>query len=266
MANPPSSIVEWSAGTGTLSSGDWVTASPSGAEGKVTYIIEGDSTAGVAHLELRDSQDFANGDSLSNGAGWSATYTNNSEQRFSVWIDADTKSLQKVHDYFAALTAETTLSETGEEIHEWGRDSQARALYCSGSGFYTERSYGKGVIVVNYGAGQVEYFTDDAGGTYTPPASLTISIHVQDTATDDVAGAQVYIYNTATGEEVMNQDSDAQGDATKNYTGSPINIEIRVRKASPGDTKYKNFSTLGSIGTTDYSLTVTLQEDPINTS
>ena len=261
MANPSSSIIEWSGGSGTLSPGDWVTASPSDAEGKVTYIIEGDSTAGVAHLELRDSQDFANGDTLSTVGGWSANYVSDSEQRFSVWIDADTKSLQKTHDYFAALTAETTLSETGELVHEWGRDSQARALYCSGTGFYTERSYGKGVIVVNYGAGQVDYFTDDAGGTYTPPASLTITIHVQDKDLNDIVGAQVGVYNTATREEIVNLDTDGNGDAIESYIGSPINIEIRVRKSSPGDTRYVFFSTLGAIGTTDFNFTVTLQED-----
>lgn len=266
MANPSSSIIEFSGGLGTLSSGQWVTASPSGAEGKVTYFVEGDSTAGVVHLELRDSQDFANGDTLSNGAGWTANYVSNSEQRFSVWIDGNALSLQKIHDYFAALTSEIPLSATGEEIHEWGRDSQARAVYCTGSSFYTERSYGKGVIIVNYGAGQVDYFTDDAGGTYTPPVSLTITIHVQDKNLADIAGAQTLITNTATGEQIMNQDTDAQGDASVAYTGSPIGIEIRVRKASPGDTKYRNFSTLASIGTTDYDLTVTLQEDPINTS
>lgn len=261
MANPASSIIEFDTGVNTLSAGEWVTASPSGAEGKVTYIIEGDSSAGVVHLELRDSQDFANGDTLSNGATWTANYVSDSEQRFSVWIDADTKSLQKVHDYFAALTSETVLSAEGEEIHEWGRDSQARALYCTGSGFFTERSYGKGVIVVNYGAGQVSYFTDDAGGTYTPPASLTITIHVQDKALNDIVGAQVGVYNTATREEIVNLDTDGNGDAIESYTGSPINIEIRVRKSSPGDTRYVFFSTLGSIGATDYNLTVTLQED-----
>ena len=261
MANPASSIIEFDTGANTLSAGEWVTASPSGAEGKVTYFLEGDSSAGVVHLELRDSQDFANGDTLSNGATWTANYVNDSEQRFSIWIDAITLSLQKVHDYFAALTSETTLSEDGELVHEWGRDSQARALYCTGTSFLTERSYGKGVIVVNYGAGQVDYFTDDAGGTYTPPASLTITIHVQDKDLNDIVGAQVGVYNTATREEIVNLDTDGNGDAIESYVGSPINIEIRVRKSSPGDTRYVFFSTLGAIGTTDFNFTATLQED-----
>ncbi len=257
----PSSIIGFTGGSGTLSVGNTVTGGSSGADGIVTAFLEGDSTAGVIHLKTRDANDFSGTESLSNGAGWTATLTAASQQDFSIWIDGNDLSLQKIYDYFAALTSETTLSDTGELFHEWGRDSQGRAVYATGSSFFTERSYGKGVIVVDYGAGALDYFTDDAGGTYTPPASLTITIHVQDTDLADIQNAQVGIYNTADRSEIMNKDTDANGDATESYVGSPINIEIRVRKSSPGDTRYVFFSTLGSIGATNYSFTVTLRED-----
>jgi hypothetical protein len=172
----PSSIISYTAGTGTLSVGNTVTGGTSGADGIVTKIVSGDSSAGTVHLKTRDAVDFSGTETLSNGAGWSATLTNGSQQDFSIWIDGDAKSLQTIHDYLAALTSETTLSATGELIHEWGRDSQARALYIGVDGFTTERSYGLGVFITDYGAGTIDYFTDDAGGTWTPPATTTVTL------------------------------------------------------------------------------------------
>jgi len=56
----------------------------------------------------------------------------------------------------------------------------------------------------------------------------------------------------------------SDGVAEQAYSGSATDIEVRVRKASSGATKYKNFSTLGTTGANDFELLVTLTEDPIN--
>jgi hypothetical protein len=63
----------------------------------------------------------------------------------------------------------------------------------------------------------------------------------------------------------MNEDTLSSGVATTgyNYLGAQA-IEVRVRKASSGDTKFVNFSALGEIGAEGYSLLVTLTEDPNN--
>lgn len=161
----PSSIIAFTGGSGTLAVGDTVTGGTSGADGVVTKIMAGNSVAGTIHLKTRDAVDFSGTETLSNGSGWTATLTSGSQQDFSIWIDGNDLSFQAIYDYLAALTSETALSATGELIHEWGRDSQGRALYFGASGFYTDRSYGKGIFITKFGAGVLDVFTDDAGGT-----------------------------------------------------------------------------------------------------
>ena len=62
----------------------------------------------------------------------------------------------------------------------------------------------------------------------------------------------------------MNEDTLSSGLASESYSGGATDIEIRVRKASTGSTKYRNFSTLGATTTSDFNLLVTLVVDPIN--
>jgi hypothetical protein len=112
---------------------------------------------------------------------------------------------------------------------------------------------------------------DSNGSTYrgnlvTFVTSRTITITVQDKDTNAVSGAQTAIYRVSDKYEIMNEDTIGDGTATQGYSGPNANIEVRVRKASPGATKYKNFSTLAYIGSGNFSLLVTLIEDPINTS
>ena len=163
------------------------------------------------------------------------------------------------------LYAETV----GRDIHRWGRDEQGRALQSGGSGFFTDQSSGQGVFIVNYGAGTAAYFTDNTDTQWVPPTSVTITITVKDEAGDPVDAAQVGVYTPSTGtslrEELMNKDTNASGIATESYTGTvPITVEVRVRKASFGDTKYKNFSSLQTITASGLSLAVTMQIDPNN--
>jgi hypothetical protein len=62
----------------------------------------------------------------------------------------------------------------------------------------------------------------------------------------------------------MNEDT-VSGVASENYTGStPVEVEVRCRKASSGATKYKNYSSVQTIGTGGLTMTVTMIEDPIN--
>jgi hypothetical protein len=175
----PSSIIEWSGGSGTLSVGDTITAS-GGATGVVTEILSGDNTAGEAHLETRNGTAFANTNTLANGSGWTANYVADSEQRFTIWIDgASSVTYRQLYDYLAALTAQTTLSATGELIHEWGKGNQPRALY-SGDGnlFNTVRSGTEGVAVVNVldGGGNLDYLRADDGTFWTPPTTYDLTV------------------------------------------------------------------------------------------
>jgi len=261
-----SSVISFTGGTGTLAVGNTVTGGTSTADGIVTEILDGNSTAGEIHLKTRDANAFSGTESLSNGAGWTATLTASSEQRFSVWIDCQTLSLQTIYDYLAAIQNKTTLTADGELIWEWCRSAQTQPLYATGSSFYTERSNSIGIFLVDIGGGTLDYATDDAGVTWSPPASVTVTVKVIDRLGANIAGAQVSMYLTADDSQVMLQDTNASGIATTNFTDTtPAGVYYRVRKSSPGDTKYIHDSATGTIETgTGFSSTRTLTVDPNN--
>jgi len=260
-----SSVIEYTGGSGTLSAGNTVTGDSSGADGIVTKIVSGDSTEGIIHLKTRDGNAFSGTETLSNGAGWTATLTSGSEKRFKIWIDGNSLAMQTIYDYLAALTSETTLSATGELIHEWGRDTETRALYNGTEGFYTNRSYSKGVYITNVSnIGTVDYFTDDSGGTWEPPASVTVTVTVRDKNGNLLEDVQTGVYTISDRTEILNMDT-AAGEATTSYTGTtPVNVEVRCRKASLGAPKYKNFSSNQTIGATGLDFAVTMEVDPNN--
>lgn len=62
----------------------------------------------------------------------------------------------------------------------------------------------------------------------------------------------------------MNEDT-VSGVASENYTGStPVEVEVRCRKASSGATKYRNYSSVQTIEAGGLTMTVSLTVDPIN--
>ncbi len=260
-------IFAFTAGSGTWLTGLTLTFSPSGATGVTTHIVDGDSSAGTLHLTGRNGTAIANGDTFSKTAGpggaFSGTYTNDSKQTFSKYIDAQGKTLQVVHDFFAAHTARDPLQTLGELIHEWGRENEARVLHNGIDGFFTNRSAGAGVIVLDYGVGTVDKFEDDAGGSYVPPVSRTLTVNVQDEAQDPIENAQASIHTTA-GVELLNADTNASGVATAPYVGFvPTDIFWRVRKSETADNpRYFAKSATGQITTDGFTITVTLVVNP----
>ena len=102
------------------------------------------------------------------------------------------------------------------------------------------------------------------GSSVTFQTAIDVIITVQDENTDLLQDVQVGVYKTSDRTELINKDTNASGIAQESYSGGATDIEIRCRKASSGATKYENFSTLGTTGTGDYTLLVTLKEDPNN--
>lgn len=196
-----SEIFDFTLGSGTLVDGMIITFT-SGAVGTITKSISGDSIAGEIHLKDRNATAITNGDTFSRTGGaagtFSGTYTNDTSQPFAIWIDANAKSYQVIYDYVAALTTETTLGVTGEIIWEWCQSTQSQPLYNTGSSFFTERSNGKGIIIVNAGTGTVDYMTDDAGNTWIPPTTYALNL------TDLIGGSvmSVTIVNSSTRAEL----------------------------------------------------------------
>lgn len=120
-----------------------------------------------------------------------------------------------------------------------------------------------GVITLNVtGAGQSPSVRNGVGATTTVQTAIDLIITVQDEDTNPIENAQVAIYKTSDRTQLMNEDTIADGTATQSYAGGATGIEIRIRKSSTGTTKYIPISTLGQTGATDYTLLVTLKEDP----
>lgn len=261
----PSELFDFTTGSGTLAVGMIITFSPSGAVGTITQLLDGDSTAGTIHLKDRNATAIANGDTFSRTGGtagtFSGTYTNDTKQPFSIWIDAATLSYQGLYDYEAAIQNETTLTADGELIWEWCRSSQAQPFYATGSSFYTERSNAKGIIIVNGGAGTVDYFTDDAGNTWTAPTSVTVEITVlDDSSGSPIANtARVFIADVATQTQIMGQAVNASGVASVPYSYTvdvPIYGWARELDLSGTDYVQKDFT--GTITASGFSQTIRL--------
>ena len=113
-------------------------------------------------------------------------------------------------------------------------------------------------------SGTLSYKKARSGDTVTISSSVTITITVKDQAGTLLDNVQTAIYKTSDRTQIMNEDT-SSGVATENYTGStPVEVEVRCRKASSGATKYKNYSSVQTVGTGGLTLTVTLLEDLYN--
>ena len=177
-ATNPHSLIKYTGGAGTITG--TITASPSGASGTFEHQLDGDSVAGTALLRARNGTAFANGDTLSNGAGWTANYTASSEQRFDWRIDCNNKTLQAAYDHERAQTDKThaTIPTVYKDVIIWGGREHADMLQAVGGNTYkTERNVtnSAGVIAYNYAAGSVSYFTDNAGVQYVPPVNYSVT-------------------------------------------------------------------------------------------
>jgi hypothetical protein len=94
-------------------------------------------------------------------------------------------------------------------------------------------------------------------------SSVTLAFEVLDEAGDPIETAQCAIYRTSDDEELMNEDTNSSGIATEPYTETTgVDIYWRVRKTSPGDTRYVNRTGVGTITTSGFSATVVMREDP----
>lgn len=209
----PSSVVDYTGGSGSpvLAVGDTVTGSLSGASGIVTEFKDGDQAAGTIHLKTRNASNFVTSDVLQrSGGGWTANFTSLSEQYFSIWIDGNDLAYQTIYDYLAAIQNETTLTADGEKIWEWCRSAQTQPLYSTGSSFYTEQSNFKGIIIIDGGAGTVDYFTGDDEGTWVPPATVTLQTTVTNQFGTGVSGVKVR-YQESDGTLIANGTTNGSG-------------------------------------------------------
>lgn len=122
-----------------------------------------------------------------------------------------------------------------------------------------------GTLTINIvgGSGNVSY--KSAGATVVVQQSVGITITVSDQTGSPIQNAQTAVYLTSDRTEVINTDTNASGVASGSFSGTtPSQCEVRVRKASSGDTKYRNFSSIQTITSNGLDFAVTLAVDPNN--
>jgi hypothetical protein len=113
-------------------------------------------------------------------------------------------------------------------------------------------------------SGTLSYYKARSGDTVNVTSSVPVVITVKDTDGNLLDNVQTAVYKTSDRTQIMNEDT-VSGVASENYTGStPVEVEVRCRKASSGATVYKNYSSKQTIGTSGLTLTVTMVEDPYN--
>jgi len=106
------------------------------------------------------------------------------------------------------------------------------------------------------------------GASTTISSSVPVSVTVYDESQNYVENARVGVYTNDTSRtQIINSLTNASGVADGSWTGStPQSVEVRVRKASSGSTKYINFSAIQTIGASGLDFSVTLREDINNNS
>jgi hypothetical protein len=114
--------------------------------------------------------------------------------------------------------------------------------------------------------GTISYYKARSGDTVTISGSVPVTVTVYDKHDGLVeASVQTAVYKTSDRTQIMNEDTNASGVATENYTGStPVEVEVRCRKASSGADKFKNYSSIQQIGASGLSLSVTMERDDNN--
>jgi hypothetical protein len=126
-----------------------------------------------------------------------------------------------------------------------------------------------GIIVINSTNGsnpdeaKVEY-TGTPTGVISINNSVYLRVYVKDESDTAIQNAQTAIWKTSDETELMNEDTVAGtglAEETFNYPGSNVDIKIRVRKSSPGDTYYEDFDGIGTITADGFTLNVRLIED-----
>lgn len=133
-------------------------------------------------------------------------------------------------------------------------------LLFSGNTYDINNTSGSAIAISKSGTSNPSTYT---GSVVTFTGSVPVKITVKTVAGVAIENAQCAIYKSSDNSQIMNKDTLATGIASDSYTGAtPVNIYWRVRKSSPGDTKYISQSGNDEIVGTGFSVSVTLVEDP----
>lgn len=133
---------------------------------------------------------------------------------------------------------------------------------------YDVRNESLGAITINYIGGNEPTVENSGGGSSTTVQSqVTITVTVKNEAGAAIENAQVGVFKSSDNTQLMNEDTLASGIATENANVTAgTAVRVVVRKGDTGATKYVPVSSPQTITSTGLDVTITLTEDPVNTS
>lgn len=247
--------------TGTMAvdgctfTGYWVSPDPdNGAEFSTTSGVGVDDTNNDITTTL--AHGFSTGDEVwYNDNGGTNTIGLTDGARYYVNVISTTNfSLHRSKENANSDTNRVNLNNTGTgETHTF-YSGNAAIVNTSGGAVTLNVTNGSPMSVRNVGVAST-----------TVSASVSVTITVQDQATNPIQNVQTSVYLISDGTEVLNTDTNASGVASGSFAGTtPASIKWRTRKSSPGDTKYVAQSGLGTIGSGGFDLLVTMVENTIN--
>jgi len=173
----------------------------------------------------------------------------------------------------STLDAAVLIESTSHNIKNCSFISNDEAVEIDAVGIYTFDALmftGNTTDINNTSGGSVTVNCTNGSnpGTYTGDTTINnavnITIWVKDEAGNPVNLAQCAVYKSSDDSQLMNEDTDATGKAeeTYNYIGD-TDVYFRVRKSSPGVTRYFPVKGTGTIKSTGLTAYVTLIEDAI---
>jgi hypothetical protein len=188
----------------------------------------------------------------------------------------DKYQLSDLHDY--AIIMEATVGTVGNYVYA-GADNSSPShdgnlcyKYLGAWGSLSTMDmifdvHTEGIVEISNLTGSDADTADEHGnppGATIATTAVDITIEVEDINGNPITGASVAVYTVSDGTELMNEYTNAQGIAqeTYNYLGD-TDIEIRIRKSTPGSTRYFPIRTTGQITSTGFTLTAVMAEDTI---
>ena len=183
-------------------------------------------------------------------------------------------------DALGAIELDTSAQSDGSSGLAFISDGTGHAIYITTPGTYsftdftytgyasTNGSTGNevvynnsgGAVTINVSGGGTPTIRNGASATTTVNNNVPVTIVVSDAAGNFVVGAVVGVYLTSNDTEIINDETDANGEVTGS-TGASQAFYVRVRKSTTGSTRYVPVETSGNSGTVGTTLFVTLSED-----
>jgi hypothetical protein len=101
-------------------------------------------------------------------------------------------------------------------------------------------------------------------GTLTINNNVNTTITVKDGSSNAIVGARVSIRLVSDNSELLAGTTDGDGEVTGSIPSGSGAVSVRARKGSGGGTDYIPVASLQTVGTTDFNVTVTMNEDVNN--